>query len=132
MALPLQNQPLTSPRLEGRTRARVRRASVIVALSATATTAGCYAGPINSPPNPPDITVPDTIPRGQPTTLTAQATDPDDDKVTVSWYTGSGPCGADGTLPPGPLAVGPSYMLTPDQAAIDAGQVCVTVVATDR
>jgi hypothetical protein len=104
-------------------------AAALAVLGATSMVTGCYTGSINSPPNQPEINLPSTpITRGQPTTFTATASDPDGDRLRLQWFSGPGPC--DPAQPPtGNGGAGASYTtaLAPD----DSGAVCVGVVATD-
>lgn len=88
----------------------------------------CYSGPINSPPTQPEIIVPSSISRGQPSTFSANASDPDNDRLSLQWSSGPGPC--DPANPPaGNTADAASYMIT--LVTDSAGAACVCVVARD-
>jgi hypothetical protein len=67
--------------------------------------------------------------RGQPTTFTANTSDPDGDRMSLTWFAAPGPCDPS-ALPTTPGKMGDSFMTTPMTDA--AGMMCVAVVAIDR
>src|SRR6185369_6500756 len=110
MALSLHNQPATPHLRQHHSGVRCLRGAGAVALLAAA--ARCYTGPINSPPNKPDITVPQPIARTQPATFTASTSDPDGDRVRLKWASAPGPCDPQALPVPG-AATSDTFTVTP-------------------
>jgi hypothetical protein len=109
---------------------RVPRIVVVVAVGTwvASAMASCYADPINSPPADVTIGAPNPIRRGQESTFTTGAHDPDGDRLTYAWSTGPGPCDV---APPAPGI--PSFNPLYQVAVVgDAdGKACVELTVTD-
>jgi hypothetical protein len=101
---------------------------VVLGAWAAGAMASCYADPINRPPVDVNINVPSPIRRGQESTFTTSAHDPDDDGLTYAWSSAPGPCEVT-TPAPGIPSFDPTYRVA---LAGDAdGKVCVTLTVTD-